>query len=56
MYDRRHGFVLEIGFIDHLQVVTTSNCNTVANSHTLHITTAHTKSFMSDVFSLVIPW
>jgi hypothetical protein len=28
-------FGLEIGFIDHLQVVTTNNYNTIANVHTL---------------------
>jgi hypothetical protein len=39
----------EIGFIDHLQVVTTSNYNTIANFHTLQITTAHAKSFQSAV-------
>jgi hypothetical protein len=34
-------------FIDHLQVITTSNYdyNTVAGFHTLQMTTAHTKPF-----------
>jgi hypothetical protein len=34
-----------IGFIDHLQVVTTNNYATVADFHTLQITTAHAISF-----------
>jgi hypothetical protein len=37
------GFWLEIGFIYHLRIVTTSNYNTIANLHTLQITTAHAK-------------
>jgi hypothetical protein len=32
---------LEIGFIDHLQVVTASKYNIIANLHILQITTAH---------------
>jgi hypothetical protein len=38
-------FGLEVGFFDHLQVVTTNNYNTIANFHTLQITAAHAKSF-----------
>jgi hypothetical protein len=30
-------------FIDHLQVVTTSNYDSLANLHTIQITTAHAK-------------
>jgi hypothetical protein len=41
----RRGFGLKIGFIDHLQVVTTNNYNTIANFHILQVTTAHAKSF-----------
>jgi hypothetical protein len=37
-------FGLKIGFVDHLQVVTTNNYNTNPNFHTLQITTAHAKS------------
>jgi hypothetical protein len=33
-----------IGFIDHLQVATTNNYNTIADFHTLQISTAHAKS------------
>jgi hypothetical protein len=45
MSDYRWGIGFETGFTDHLQVVTTSNYNTVTNFHTLQITTAHAKSF-----------
>jgi hypothetical protein len=41
--DSRRGFGLEIGFIDHLQVITTNNYNTIANFHTLQITTGKGK-------------
>jgi hypothetical protein len=50
------GFGLGIGFIDHLQIVTTSNYNTVANSHTLQFTTARTKSSQPAAFSPVVAW
>jgi hypothetical protein len=56
MNDCRRGFGFESGFIDHLQVVTTGNYNTVANFHTLHITTARAKSFQSAVSSPFVPW
>jgi hypothetical protein len=45
-------FLLVIGFIEHLQVVTTSNYSTIANLHTLKFTTARTKSSQSAVQSL----
>jgi hypothetical protein len=45
MCDYRRGFGLLIGFIEHLQVVTTNNHNTIADFHTLRITTSHAKSF-----------
>jgi hypothetical protein len=35
----------EIGFIGHLQAITTNNYNTMSDLHTLQITTAHTKYF-----------
>jgi hypothetical protein len=40
------GFELDIGFIDHLQVVTTNNYNKIANLHTpnIAVTKADTKS------------
>jgi hypothetical protein len=50
------GFRLVIGFIEHLQIVTTNNCSTIANSHTLQFTAACTKSSQSAVSSLVIAW
>jgi hypothetical protein len=34
-----------IGFIDRLHIVTTNNCNTIANSHTLRITAANPSHF-----------
>jgi hypothetical protein len=49
--DYRSGFGLEIGFIDNLQVIATSNYKTIANFRTLQITTAHDKSFPSSVTS-----
>jgi hypothetical protein len=42
--DYRKGFRLLIGFIDHLQLLTTSNYSTLANSCTRLLTTAHAKS------------
>jgi hypothetical protein len=42
------GFGLEITFIDHLQIVATTNYNIIAN-HTLQITTAHAKPSQSRI-------
>jgi hypothetical protein len=39
------GFV--IGFIEHLEIVTTSNYSAIANSHALQFTTARTRSSQS---------
>jgi hypothetical protein len=57
MGDYRQGFGLEIGFTDHFntQLVITLNYSTIANFHTLQITTAHAKSFQSAVSSPVVP-
>jgi hypothetical protein len=44
------GFGFVIGFIDHLQIITTSNCSAVTNSRTLQFTTARIKSSQSAVF------
>jgi hypothetical protein len=38
-----------IGFIDYLQIVTTSNYSAVANSRTVRFVTACTKSYQSAV-------
>jgi hypothetical protein len=48
--------VLDIGFVDHLQVVTTNNCNTIADIHALPVTATYAKSFQSAVSSSVIFW
>jgi hypothetical protein len=45
MSDSRRGFGLEIGFTDHLQVITANHYNTIAHFRTFQITTAHAKSF-----------
>jgi hypothetical protein len=47
------GFGLVIGFIEHLQIVTTSNYRAIASSHTLQFTRARNKSSQSAVFSPV---
>jgi hypothetical protein len=47
--DSQWDFELDIGFIDHLQVVNTNN--PITNFHTLQITTAHAKSFRSAAVS-----
>jgi hypothetical protein len=46
-------FGLVIGFIEHLQIVTTSNYSAIASSHTLQFTTARTESSQSAVSSPV---
>jgi hypothetical protein len=50
------GFGLVIGFIDNLQLVTTTNCNAIANSHILQFTTARAKSSQSAVSSPFVTW
>jgi hypothetical protein len=45
------GFGLVIEFTEHLQMVTTSNYNALANSCTIQFTTARTKPSQSAVFS-----
>jgi hypothetical protein len=47
------GFGLVIRFVAHLQLVTSVNYSTIANSHTLLLTTAHATSSMS---SLGVTW
>jgi hypothetical protein len=48
------GFGLVTGFIEPVQIVTTSNYNAIANSHTQQLTTARTKSSQSAVSSPVV--
>jgi hypothetical protein len=48
------GSVIE--FTGLLKLVTTKIYSTIANSHTLQITTAHIKPSQSAVSSLVIAW
>jgi hypothetical protein len=47
---------LVIGFIELLQIVTTSNYSAIANSHTQQFTTARTKSSQFAVSSPVVVW
>jgi hypothetical protein len=49
-------FGLIIGFIEHLQIVTTSNYSDITNSHSLRFTMACTKAAQSAVPSLAIAW
>jgi hypothetical protein len=50
------GFGLVIGYVKHLQIVTTSNFSAIANSHALQFTTARTKSPQTAVSSPVVAW
>jgi hypothetical protein len=56
MRDYITGFGLVIGLIEHLHMVTTNNYSTIANSHAVQLTTAHTTSAQSVVFSPVFAW
>jgi hypothetical protein len=51
MCECKRGSGLEIAFIGHLQVVTTSNYNAKANLHTSYIIIAYAKSFQSSFIS-----
>jgi hypothetical protein len=42
--------------IDHLQIVATSNCSAIGNSHTQNFIIARTKSPQSAVFSQIVAW
>jgi hypothetical protein len=55
MNDSQWGFGLDIGFIDHLCVVTTSTYNSLMGLHTsnISVTTPHIKS---SVHSLIFNW
>jgi hypothetical protein len=50
------GFEFVIGFIEFLQIITTSNYSTIANSNTLHFTTVRTKSSQPTLSSPVVAW
>jgi hypothetical protein len=49
-------FGLVMGFIELLQIETTSNYSAITISHTLQLTTARTKSFQCAVSSPVVTW
>jgi hypothetical protein len=51
MSDYRRGFGLDVEFIDLLQVLATSNYNSIANFYTLQFTLVHANSFRSAVTS-----
>jgi hypothetical protein len=53
--DYRRGFGLDIGFIDDLRIITTSNYNSLEELHTpnITVTTAHINS---PKFSLTVFW
>jgi hypothetical protein len=51
-----YGFWLVIGFIEHLQIVTTSNYSATANSHILQFTRARINSSQFTVSSPVVAW
>jgi hypothetical protein len=48
------GFGLLVGFVDHLQIVTTINYSAISNSHILQFTTARTESSHSALSSPVV--
>jgi hypothetical protein len=50
------GFGFVIGFIEHLQIVTTSNYSAIANSYNLDFTTTCTKYSEFAVSSPVVVW
>jgi hypothetical protein len=56
MSDYRRGFGLVIGFIDHLDIVTTGESSAIVNSHNLQFITVRTKTFWSAVSSPVVVW
>jgi hypothetical protein len=49
-------FRLIIGFLEHLQIITTSNYRDVANSHTQQFVKTRTMIFQSAVSSSVVVW
>jgi hypothetical protein len=50
------GFAFVIGFIEHLQLVTTINYSVVADLHNLPFTAARTKYSQSATPSPVVAW
>jgi hypothetical protein len=50
------GFGLVILFTGHLNIVTTSNCSMIANSHTLKFTSARINTSHSALSSQVVAW
>jgi hypothetical protein len=50
------GFRLVIGSIENLQIVTTTNYNAIANSHSLQFITPRIKSSQSAMCSSIVVW
>jgi hypothetical protein len=49
-------FGLVVGFIEHLQFVSTNNYSAVVNSHTIKFTTVLTKTSQSTASSPIVAW
>jgi hypothetical protein len=50
------GLGLVTGFVEHLEIVATSNYSAIANSHTMQFITVRIKPSQSAVTSPVVAW